>query len=162
MKFFLNRNNSAWLRGLETELQESSNAIRLELNRFEQAGLLVSEWEQNRKLYRANQEHPLYDNIHDILLKHIGIDQILTGIILKIGKLERAWLLGDMAAGIDCPILEIVLVGEEIDERYLAGLVQKAEAVIQRKIQLTNIPTEHEEQVLGAKNKRLLLWADKE
>ncbi len=35
LKFFLNSNAKAHLRGLETEFGESSNAIRLELNRFE-------------------------------------------------------------------------------------------------------------------------------
>jgi len=40
-KFFLNSNTRAHLRGLESEFGESSNGIRLELNRFEDAGLLT-------------------------------------------------------------------------------------------------------------------------
>ena len=40
-KFFLNSNTKAHLRGLESEFGESSNAIRVELNRFEEAGLLI-------------------------------------------------------------------------------------------------------------------------
>lgn len=38
MKFFLNSNNVAYLRSLEEEFQESTNGIRLELNKFEKAG----------------------------------------------------------------------------------------------------------------------------
>ena len=34
-KFFLNSSTKAHLRGLESEFGESSNAIRVELNRFE-------------------------------------------------------------------------------------------------------------------------------
>ena len=41
-KFFLNSSTKAHLRGLESEFGESTNAIRLELNRFEEAGLLHS------------------------------------------------------------------------------------------------------------------------
>jgi len=41
-KFFLNSSTKAHLRGLESEFGESSNAIRVELNRLEGAGLLIS------------------------------------------------------------------------------------------------------------------------
>ena len=59
-KFFLNRSTKAHLRGLESEFGESSNAIRLELNRFEEAGLLNSLRDGNKKIYQANPTHPLY------------------------------------------------------------------------------------------------------
>jgi hypothetical protein len=51
LKFFLNPDNSAHLRGLESEFGESSNAIRLELNRLEGADMLHSELRGNRKLF---------------------------------------------------------------------------------------------------------------
>ena len=54
-KFFLNSSTKAHLRGLESEFGESSNAIRLELNRFEAAGLLYSLREGNKKVFQANQ-----------------------------------------------------------------------------------------------------------
>jgi hypothetical protein len=49
-KFFLNSSTSAHLRGLESEFGESSNAIRVELNRFEDAGLLNSFPDGNKKI----------------------------------------------------------------------------------------------------------------
>jgi nucleoside-diphosphate-sugar epimerase len=49
LKFFLAPEISGHLRGLADEFGESTNAIRLELNRFEQGGLLLSCMEQNRK-----------------------------------------------------------------------------------------------------------------
>ena len=39
--------------GLEAEFKESSNGIRLELNKFENAGLLTSEFKGNKKLFKA-------------------------------------------------------------------------------------------------------------
>ena len=51
-KFFLNSSTKAHLRGLESEFGESSNAIRLELNRFEDAGLLHSLRDGNKKYIR--------------------------------------------------------------------------------------------------------------
>jgi len=42
LKFFLNSNATSYLRGLESEFGESTNSIRIELNRFEEAGMLTS------------------------------------------------------------------------------------------------------------------------
>lgn len=42
LKFFLNSSNRAYLRGLEEEFGESTNAIRLELNKLEKAGMVSS------------------------------------------------------------------------------------------------------------------------
>jgi DNA-binding transcriptional regulator PaaX len=58
LKFFLNSRSTSYLRGLESEFGESSNAIRLELNRFEKAGMLKSYSEGNRKYFQANTDHP--------------------------------------------------------------------------------------------------------
>ena len=48
LKFFLNSKNSSYLRGLESEFGESTNAIRIELNKLEDAGLLSSNLEGNK------------------------------------------------------------------------------------------------------------------
>lgn len=158
LKFFLNSETTAYLRGLEAEFKESSNAIRVELNRFEEAGLLTSSKDQNKKIYTANRQHPLFKNIHEILLKHVGIDRIINDVILKLGKLERAWLVGDMAAGKNSEVIEIVLVGEEIDEGYLAKLVKKAEGLIGRKIRTTTIDISQEESFRNSIQFALQLW----
>ena len=67
LKFFINANNSSYLRGLEKEFEEGSNAIRLELNRFVDAGLLQTSLEGNKKLYRANTKHPLFGDLQSII-----------------------------------------------------------------------------------------------
>jgi len=48
LKFFLNSNASSYLRNLEGEFGESTNGIRLELNKFEKAGLLQSQVSGNK------------------------------------------------------------------------------------------------------------------
>ena len=63
LRFFLNTGSRSYLRGLESEFGESTNAIRLELNRFEEAGLLVSSMDKNKKMFQANRHHPLFDDI---------------------------------------------------------------------------------------------------
>ncbi len=76
LKSLLNKETKSYLRNLETKFGESTNAIRLELNRFEAAGLLTTEFPGNKKFFQANAQHPLFSDIHNILEKTIGIDLI--------------------------------------------------------------------------------------
>ena len=134
MKFFLNSNSHSYLRNLEFEFGESTNSIRLELNKFEQAGLITSAMAGNKKVFRANTSHPLYSDIHNILLKYIGFDQILERVVHKLGNVKEVYITGDFARGLDGPIIDLVFIGNEINTEYLLRLVEKTEALINRKI----------------------------
>ena len=133
-KFFLNNNTRAHLRGLETEFGESSNGIRVELNRFEEAGLLNSLRDGNKKVYQANSNHPLYNDIHSIILKETGIDRVIEKVIHRIGNLVSVYLTGDFAKGKDSKVIELILVGDGIDREYLFRKVVQAEELVGRTV----------------------------
>ena len=133
-KFFLNSSTRAHLRGLESEFGESSNAIRVELNRFEDAGLLHSLRDGNKKIYQANSTHPLYKDIHSIIMKETGIDRVIEKVIHRLGSLLCVYLTGDFARGKDSPVIELILVGADIDREYLARKVVQAEELVGRKV----------------------------
>ncbi|MBR9861698.1 ArsR family transcriptional regulator [bacterium] len=133
LKFFLNSNNYSYLRNLETEFGESTNAIRLELNKFEKAGLLNSYLEGNKKFFKANKAHPLFSDIHNILLKFTGLDSIIEKVIYGLGDLDKAYLVGGLAKGLDSEVVDLVFVGD-IDKEYLFKLVNKAEEKTKKKI----------------------------
>ena len=157
LKFFLNKNTKSYLRNLEAEFGESTNAIRIELNRLELAGLLNSELSGNKKYYSANASHPLYVDIHNILRKTIGIDKIINQIIANTGDLKQAYLVGDLAIGKDSNVIDLLLIGTEINRAYLAELVQKVEKHIERKIRyLVLNESEKEEYFKNAHS--LLIW----
>nr|WP_319999876.1 ArsR family transcriptional regulator [uncultured Draconibacterium sp.] len=134
LKFFLNKETTSYLRNLEQEFGESSNAIRLELNRLEQADLLVSNFNGNRKYFRANDNHPLYSEINSILQKTVGLDTVIDKILKKVGDLNEAYLIGDLAIGKESGIIDLLLVGDDIDTRFVVALVSKAEKLINKKI----------------------------
>ena len=134
LKFFLNTQTKSYLRGLEKDFGESTNAIRIELNRFENAGLLKSEFVGNRKFFQANTKHPLFNDINNILKKFVGIDQIIERVTSKIGNLETAYLTGDFAIGKDSKIIDLLLIGNNLDNKFIDGLIEKAEELIERKI----------------------------
>lgn len=92
LKFFLNSDTTAYLRSLEPEFDESTNAIRQELNRFEEAGLLTADKKGNKKVYHANTGHPLFPEINSLLMKYVGIDQVIEKVVKKLGKLNAVYL----------------------------------------------------------------------
>ena len=133
-KFFLNSSTTAHLRGLESEFGDSSNAIRIELNRLEDAGLLHSLREGNKKVYQANRKHPLFGDIHSIIMKETGLDRVIEKVIHRIGDLICVYLTGDFAKGKDSPVIDLILVGSGIDREYLANKVVQAEKMVGRKV----------------------------
>lgn len=147
-KFFLNSSTRAHLRGLEAEFGESSNAIRVELNRFEEAGLLNSIWKGNKKLFQANNDHPLYVDIHNIILKETGIDRVIEKVIHRLGNLNCIYLTGDFARGKDSPVIELILVGKSIDREYLARKVVQAEKIVGRKVSYVVLEPDEAEKYL--------------
>ena len=74
LKFFLNSKVESYLRQLESEFGASTNAIRIELNRLEKAGLLNSTFKGNKRFFQANDKHPMYADIHNLIRKYVGID----------------------------------------------------------------------------------------
>lgn len=159
LKFFLNSESESYLRGLESDFCESTNAIRLELNKFEEAGLLHAINRGNKKIFRANTFHPLFADINSIIHKYVGIDQIIKRIINKLGNLEKVFLTGSLAAGNDSSHIDLLFVGIDIDTEYLSQLIHKAEAFISRKIvfQICN-PNELDVKLFAKNEKFLLIW----
>jgi len=158
LRFFLKPGSSSYLRGLEGEFGESTNAIRLELNRFEEAGLLTSSSDKNKKMFQANLDHPLYDEIHSIVKKSVGLDQLVENVVHKLGNVTRAYITGKIASGLDDPEIDFVLVGDDIDKEYLETLVLKVQKIIKRKVRCFVLKGKDEKKYLSGFPEALLLW----
>jgi hypothetical protein len=134
-KLLLNPAAKVYLRGLERDLGVSSNTVRLELNKLSDMHLIeVREGESsNKKQYAVNTSHPLFESLRGIILKYVGIDQILEHVIEKLGNVKAVYLTGDLAQGRNSSFVDLVIVGD-IDKEYLHRLIDKAEPVIDKKI----------------------------
>ena len=133
MKFFLNPGNSSYLRRLATEFGESTNGVRIELNRLKDAGLLHVKNSGRLVEYRANTDHPLFNEITSLVKKFTGIDQIIDKLVSKLGKVDSAYLIGDYAKGIDSGLIDIILIGD-IKKQELESISEKRGKEINRKI----------------------------
>ena len=158
LRFFLNTRSKSYLRGLESEFGESTNAIRLELNRFEEAGLLVSSMDKNKKMFEANEQHPLFDDIRSIVKKSMGLDKLIENVVHKLGNVSRAYITGQIAKGLDDQEIDFVLVGDEINKSFMETLIEKVEKLIKRKVKCFILRDDEEKEYLTEFPEALLLW----
>ena len=133
VRFFFNPSTRSYLRELANEFNVSTNSVREELNQLTKTELLTSQKSGRQVLYKANQEHPLFPELKSMVSKVMGIDQVIDGIVTRLGDLERAYLLDDYAEGKDTGIIDLLLVGS-IDQYHLNDLSRKTERYIKRKI----------------------------
>ncbi|MFH1049579.1 MAG: winged helix-turn-helix domain-containing protein [bacterium] len=158
LRFFLNPGTLGYLNELANEFNESSNAVRIELNRLSKANLIKSKNDGRTKVYQANKSHPLFTEIHNLIKKNIGIDQIVN-VINQLGDVKAAFITGDYAKGKDAGIIDLVIVGK-INQSYLNELIFAAEQAINRKIRsLVLNENEYENLKDNLKlNKALVVW----
>jgi len=133
MRFFLNPQARAYLRELAKEFNLSTNAVREELNQMTQTQLLKTEKSGRNVFYSANTAHTLFPELRSMIQKVMGIDQVIDGIVHRLGNLEKAYLIDDYAEGKDSGIIDLVLVGD-IDSYHLNDLSRKTERYVNRKI----------------------------
>ncbi len=133
LKFFMNPGTQAYLRGLANEFGESTNAIRVELNRLTKAKLLKSSNEGRTVQYMANKDHSLFKDLQSVVKKYVGIDKLAEELAAKLGDIHSAYVIGDYARGIDSGLIDLVLVGK-VEEEKLKEVTEKTEQLIERKI----------------------------
>jgi len=134
IKFFISQANSGYLNGLATEMGESTNAIRKELNHLQGAGYLEKIKVDNKIEYKANTHHPLYEVLRKVVLKHLGLEDVVDTVLERMGDVKEIILVGDYAKGNDSGKIEVFLIGEHLNMDYIAQLEAKIEKLIKRKI----------------------------
>ena len=134
IKFFVNIANKGYLNSLANEFGESTNSVRKELNNLSSAGYLEKHNQNNKVIYSANISHPLFKIIQKIVHKHLGIEEILANVYNRVGDVKKVLLLGDYAKGIDSGQIEVLIIGNNIDKKYLDRITPKIEKKIKRNI----------------------------
>jgi hypothetical protein len=160
IRFFFNPETRSYLRELAKEFGVSTNAVREELNQLTETSLLKSEKNGRQVLYAANIDHPLFPELRSMVNKVMGLDQVIDGIVTRLGDLELAYLIDDYAEGKDTGIIDLMLVGD-IDHYHLNDLSRKTERYINRKIRSLVMTREEYQQLLpGLQNRpNFLIWA---
>ncbi|MCS4227921.1 ArsR family transcriptional regulator [Sphingobacterium sp. BIGb0165] len=134
IKFFVSASNQGHLRGLADEFQESTNAIRKELNQLSEAGYLEKSTDKNKIVYRANTKHSLFKPLQKLIHTYLGIDDVVEFILQKAGDIQEVSLVGNYAEGIDSGNIEILIWGNDLNQAYLLQLADKVGKKLKKEI----------------------------
>ncbi len=137
IKFFVSAENTGYLRGIAEEFDESTNSIRKELNQLTEAGFLERKQDQKKVLYRANIEHPLFYPVQKLIHSFLGIDKVVEQVLERAGDVREVMLVGAYAKGHESDLLEIVVLGEELNSAYLLQLAGKTSALINKRVNVS-------------------------
>ena len=159
VRLFFNPMTRSYLRELAKEFDVSTNSVREELNQLTGAKLLKSHKSGRQVHYMANPEHPLFPELKSMVGKVMGIDQVIDGIVNRLGDLESAYLIDDYAEGKDTGIIDLLLIGD-INEYHLNDLSRKTEQYIKRKIRSLVLSKPEYEAMKSTLDSRpkLLIW----
>jgi len=135
IKFFISQANRGYLNGLASEFKESTNSIRKELNHLSKAGYLERYKDENKIAYKANVKHPMFEILQKVVYKHLGLEDIVEHVLNQIGDVKEIHLIGDYAKGLDSGKIEIMLIGNDLNDNYITSLETKVEKIIERKVQ---------------------------
>ncbi len=133
MKFFLNPGTRAYLRELASEFDESTNSVRVELNRLSKAKIISAENSGRTIKYHANEDHSLFNELQALVRKYAGVDKLVETLISKLGDVKTAYLVGDYARGVDSGLIDIILIGK-INRMELDRIAERRGKDIARKI----------------------------
>ncbi len=147
IRFFLNLAKKSHLRGIASDFNDSTNSIRLELNNLTKAGYLIKKRENNKVNYLANQKHPLFYILVELVKKHTGVEEIVKKIVKSIDNLNAIYLIGDYAKGIDSGKIQIFIDGDINDKSFIKNILKTTEKKIRRKIILLNKIDPFEEKI---------------
>ena len=134
IKFFISQANRGYLNGLASEMGESTNAIRKELNHLQGAGYLEKVKVDNKVEYKANVKHPLFGVMQKVVFKHLGLEDVVDTVLERMGDVDQIILVGDYAKGNDSGLIEVFLIGKGLNMDYIVQLENKIEDLIGRKV----------------------------
>jgi DNA-binding transcriptional ArsR family regulator len=102
----------AWyLSNLARHLGLPPSSLQRELARLTQTGILRQERDGNRVTYQANLENPLVGDLRNLILKTVGICDVLRAALGPIAhRVKAAFVFGSMAKGAEQPASDVELM----------------------------------------------------
>ncbi|MGH2620405.1 MAG: nucleotidyltransferase domain-containing protein [Anaerolineales bacterium] len=140
---FLNTPKRYYLREIASLTQHPVRAIQRELARLEAGGLLTGSAEGNRKYYQANRESPIFPELKALMIKTVGLGDLLRKHLRKSeSSIRVAFLFGSYARGSEDATSDIdLMVIGEITGRALARLIAPAREILRREVNAVILPS---------------------
>jgi len=133
--FFAQSEELFYVRQITREIHEEINAVRRELDKMLDYGLLKSEERGNRVYYFLNKRYVFYDELLKMVVKSTGLGQKIRRLRKKIGNLDFVMFSAKFVKKIkpEREEVEILVIGDIVLPE-LQALVKEEEKALGREI----------------------------
>jgi predicted nucleotidyltransferase len=146
---------SFYTREIVKNVGSGIGAVERELQRLEQSGLVSTERIGNQKHYRANRDSPIFEELHGLVLKTVGLTEPLRESLEPYAKkIRAAFVYGSVAKGRDTARsdIDLMVIGDDLSYSDLYTALQDAEQVVKRPVKPNFLSTEDWRRRLSQKN----------
>jgi predicted nucleotidyltransferase len=112
-------------------------AVERELSRLQLSGLVSVEQLGNQKHYRANPQSPVFEDLHGLVLKTVGLTEPLRKCLEPhANQIKTAFVFGSVAKAADTAQsdIDLIVIGGELSYLDLYTALQNAEQLLRRKV----------------------------
>lgn len=123
--FFSHPRDEFYTRQVTQLLQTGQGALQRELSRLADAGILLREARGRQVYYRANEDCPICHELLGLMLKTIGLADVLRSALAPLSKrIEVAFVYGSMAKGTltESSDVDVMVLGEASFGEVVAAL----------------------------------------
>lgn len=122
--------NDLHMREIERRSGHAIGTIQTEFKKLLRLDLVIKRRDGNRVYYRANKDHPLYSDIHSIVLKTIGLTDIFRKVFEGHQEIQIAFIFGSIAnhrekASSDVDLMVLGNIGLRQLSKLISGIPNK-------------------------------------
>ena len=117
--------------------KSGTGAIQRELTKLTAAGIITAKQIGNQKHHQANCHHPIFSEIHAIVMKTFGLADVVRDALQPISqKIIFAFIYGSIAKQeeTDKSDIDLIIISNTLSYADLFPLLEKAEKFLSRKI----------------------------
>jgi DNA-binding transcriptional ArsR family regulator len=141
--FYSKSEEMYYVREITREIKEEINAVRRELERMLEVGILKSEQRGNRLYYSLNKKYLFHQELQQMVVKSTGLGLKIRKLRRKLGTVSFVMFSGRFVRQLPPRQDEIdILVIGEIVLPELNALIKEAEKNLQREINYAVFPKE--------------------
>jgi predicted nucleotidyltransferase len=115
-------------------------AVHRQLARLAGSGLVIVTRTGNQKHYQARRDSPIFDELHALIIKTVGVaDPLRRALKGKAGAIRAAFVYGSVAKGTDRAgsDIDLMIISESLGHADVFEALQGAEELLGRKINPT-------------------------
>ncbi len=136
--FALNASSEFYLREIAQRTGLALRSVQRAVEDLTEIHILIREKRGNAVYFRLNGENPITEDLKSILLKTVGLADLILAELGAESRIDVAFIFGSVAKGEELPTsdIDIALVGDILSRR-LADLVERLEQKTKREVNIT-------------------------